>query len=92
MLLCKHKDKDNKVTSISKRDRILDAAEALFAERGFDGVTLRQIASSAGVDVALANYHFGKKLELFNAVFDRRSALLNQIGRASCRERVWLIV
>ncbi len=66
------------MTSISKRDRILDAAEALFAERGFDGVTLRQIASSAGVDVALANYHFGKKLELFNAVFDRRSALLNQ--------------
>lgn len=66
------------MTGISKRDRILDAAEALFAERGFDGVTLRQIASSAGVDVALANYHFGKKLELFNAVFDRRSALLNQ--------------
>lgn len=66
------------MTTISKRDRILDAAEALFAERGFDGVTLRQIASSAGVDVALANYHFGKKLELFNAVFERRSALLNQ--------------
>ena len=64
--------------TISKRDRILDAAEALFAERGFDGVTLRQIASSAGVDVALANYHFGKKLELFNAVFERRAALLNQ--------------
>lgn len=63
---------------ISKRDRILDAAEELFAERGFDGVTLRQIASSAGVDVALANYHFGKKLELFNAVFERRSALLNK--------------
>ncbi|WP_235714734.1 TetR/AcrR family transcriptional regulator [Aequoribacter fuscus] len=66
------------MTNVSKRDRILDAAEALFAERGFDGVTLRQIASSAGVDVALANYHFGKKLELFNAVFERRAALLNQ--------------
>ena len=66
------------MTNISKRDRILDAAEALFAERGFDGVTLRQIASSAGVDVALANYHFGKKLELFDAVFERRAALLNQ--------------
>lgn len=66
------------MTVVSKRDRILDAAEALFAERGFDGVTLRQIASSAGVDVALANYHFGKKLALFNAVFERRAALLNQ--------------
>lgn len=78
MVLFKLPDKDTEVTNVSKRDRILDAAEALFAERGFDGVTLRQIASSAGVDVALANYHFGKKLELFNAVFERRAALLNQ--------------
>jgi AcrR family transcriptional regulator len=78
VILFKLPNKDNQVTNISKRDRILDAAEALFAERGFDGVTLRQIASSAGVDVALANYHFGKKLELFDAVFERRAALLNQ--------------
>jgi AcrR family transcriptional regulator len=78
MVLCKTTKKDDSVREISKRDRILDAAEELFAERGFDGVTLRQIASSAGVDVALANYHFGKKLELFNAVFERRSALLNK--------------
>lgn len=60
-----------------KRERILDAAEALFAEHGYDGVTLRQIATQASVDVALANYHFGKKLDLFQAVFDRRAALLN---------------
>lgn len=62
----------------TKRDRILDAAEALFAERGYDGVTLRQIASEAGVDVALASYHFGKKLDLFNAVFERRADALNR--------------
>ena len=60
-----------------RRERILDAAEALFAEHGYDGVTLRQIATRAGVDVALANYHFGKKLDLFQAVFERRAALLN---------------
>ena len=60
-----------------RRERILDAAEALFAEHGYDGVTLRQIATRAGVDVALANYHFGKKLELFQAVFERRAELLN---------------
>jgi AcrR family transcriptional regulator len=66
--------KDN----IKKRDRILDSAEKLFAEHGYDGVTLRQIASGAGVDVALASYHFGKKLDLFNAVFDRRAAELNK--------------
>ena len=69
---------DDSVTATSKRDRILYSAEALFAERGYDGVTLRQIASQAGVDVALANYHFGKKIALFNAVFERRAALLNE--------------
>ncbi len=60
-----------------KSERILDVAEELFALHGYDGVTLRQIASGAGVDVALANYHFGKKLDLFQAVFDRRAAELN---------------
>ncbi len=63
---------------IPKRERILDSAEALFAEHGYDGVTLRQIAKGAGVDVALANYHFGKKLDLFQAVFERRAAHLNE--------------
>ncbi len=61
-----------------KSERILDAAEELFALHGYDGVTLRQIAKSAGVDVALANYHFGRKLDLFNAVFERRAAHLNR--------------
>ena len=70
----------------SKRDRILDVAEELFAERGYDGVTLRQIASGAGVDVALASYHFGKKLDLFQAVFDRRAGLLNQARREALEE------
>ncbi|MEQ8801460.1 TetR/AcrR family transcriptional regulator [Haliea sp.] len=60
-----------------KRERILDIAEELFALHGYDGVTLRQIAKGAGVDVALASYHFGKKLDLFNAVFERRAELLN---------------
>ncbi len=61
----------------AKSEKILDAAEELFALHGYDGVTLRQIANRAGVDVALANYHFGKKLDLFNAVFERRAAHLN---------------
>ncbi len=62
----------------AKSERILDAAEELFALHGYDGVTLRQIATRAGVDVALASYHFGKKLDLFNAVFERRAAHLNE--------------
>jgi AcrR family transcriptional regulator len=70
----------------SKRDRILDVAEALFAEHGYDGVTLRQIARGAGVDVALASYHFGKKIDLFNAVFERRADYLNEARREALRK------
>ena len=61
------------------RDRILDAGEALFAEHGFDGVTVRQITRKADVDVALAHYYFGSKRGLFDAVFLRRAAILNEI-------------
>jgi AcrR family transcriptional regulator len=62
---------------IAKSDRILDVAEELFALHGFDGVTLRQIAKGAGVDVALASYHFGRKRDLFDAVFLRRAGTVN---------------
>lgn len=61
-----------------KSERILNAAEELFALRGFDGVTLRAIATAAGVDVALLNYHFGVKKKLFEAVFLRRAEILNE--------------
>ncbi|WP_084399005.1 TetR/AcrR family transcriptional regulator [Henriciella aquimarina] len=63
---------------ISRKDAILDAAEANFAEHGYDGVTLRMIAKDAGVDVALANYHFGRKHELFEQTFQRRAEILNK--------------
>ncbi len=63
----------------SRKERILDAAEELFAARGFDGVTLRQISSTAGVDVALTNYHFGPKNDLFDAVLFRRAEILNRV-------------
>ncbi|GGZ96316.1 TetR family transcriptional regulator [Arenicella chitinivorans] len=72
--------------SSSKSERILDAAEALFAIHGYDGVTMRQIASRADVDVALANYHFGRKIDVFNAVFERRAELLNSSRLSALRE------
>jgi len=62
----------------STKDRILDAAERLFAESGYDGVSLREITRAAGVELALANYHFGPKSELFLAVVQRRAAELNE--------------
>ncbi|GAB1257466.1 TetR/AcrR family transcriptional regulator [Aurantivibrio plasticivorans] len=71
----------NTAKSVSKRDRILDVAEELFALHGFDGVTMRDIANGAQVDVALASYHFGKKRDVFDAVFMRRADLLNNSRR-----------
>lgn len=62
----------------STKERILDAAEALFADAGYDGVSLRQITRAAGVELALANYHFGPKSELFLAVVQRRADELNR--------------
>lgn len=57
----------------STKDKILDAAEELFAERGYYGVSIREITKKAGVELALANYHFGPKEELFRHVIARRS-------------------
>ncbi len=57
-------------------DRILDAAEDLFSKRGFDGVTMREVADLANVDAALAHYYFSTKQGLFDAVLERRAELV----------------
>ncbi len=54
------------------RERILDAAEQLFGERGYHAVSLREITALAGAEVALANYYFGPKEDLFREVVSRR--------------------
>lgn len=58
------------------RARILAAAEAEFADHGFDGVSVRQIALRAEVPVALINYHFGSKEGLYRAIFDMRAPMI----------------
>ncbi len=67
--------KKKKATS----DRILDVAERLFAQHGFDAVTMRQIMRAAGADVALAYYHFKSKRDLFDAVMLRRVEVVNEL-------------
>lgn len=59
---------------MSKKDtkqKILDAAEVLFAEQGFSETSLRLITSAADVNLASVNYHFGSKKDLIKAVMDR---------------------
>ena len=59
------------------RTRILDAAEELFMQHGFQGTSMRQLTSRAGVNLAAVNYHFGSKDALIEAVFRRRLDPMN---------------
>jgi len=52
----------------STKERLLEATEQLVAEQGFDGVSLRDITTGAGVNVAAVNYHFGSKEKLYEAI------------------------
>jgi len=65
------------------RTRILDAAEALFMQHGFEGTSMRQLTSKAGVNLAAVNYHFGSKDALIEAVFRRRLDPMNAARSAA---------
>jgi AcrR family transcriptional regulator len=73
-------DKDK----IDKKDHILDVAEKIFSDLGFDGASTRMISGEAGVNMAMLNYYFGSKEGLFLAVFERKissfQTLLQNIG------------
>src|SRR5271157_1855526 len=68
-------EKSNTVHDNETRGRVLKVAARLFAERGFNHVSVRDICKEAGSNVASVNYHFGDKLglykELINAVAER---------------------
>ncbi|UCC98088.1 MAG: TetR/AcrR family transcriptional regulator [Phycisphaerales bacterium] len=65
------------------RDRLLDAAEELFSERGFDGTSVRELAVAAGCNVASVNYYFGGKEKLYEEVWRRHLLLLRDSRVAS---------
>lgn len=67
------------------RKLILDAAEALFSERNFEAVPVREIMKKAGIQLALASYYFESKQMLFEEVIARRAELLNQRRRDALR-------
>jgi TetR/AcrR family transcriptional regulator len=53
------------------REMLLDAAEALFCDRGYDGVSLSEIAAAAGLSRGTPNYFFGSKEQLYQSVLER---------------------
>lgn len=55
-----------------KQMRIMEAAEELFAEKGFDGTSVRDIAEEAGVNLAMISYYFGSKERLMESLFKYR--------------------
>jgi len=61
---------------------ILDAAERIFATHGYDGASMRLIAKEAGVAQALLHYHFKTKEQLYQAIFSRRSTVINAYREA----------
>jgi AcrR family transcriptional regulator len=58
------------------RERIVEAAEKLFAVDGYDAVSFRRLTSAAGVSVSAIHYHFGSKEAVLSEIFARRAALL----------------
>lgn len=70
--------------AVSKRSlatslSILDAAERLFAERGYDGASVRDIAAAAGAQIASISFHHGSKEALFERVVERRASELSRM-------------
>ena len=68
-----------------KREQLINAAEELFAEKGFDGTSVRDIAQKADVNLAMISYYFGSKEKLLQALIEQRFAssleLLDELQR-----------
>jgi AcrR family transcriptional regulator len=67
-----------KMSEISTKERILDASERLFAEKGIKESTLRDITGALGINCAAVNYHFNSKDRLIKEVISRRLTPLNE--------------
>ncbi|MFM2136129.1 MAG: hypothetical protein RL021_1529 [Bacteroidota bacterium] len=59
---------------MNTRARLLDKAEELFSEHGFEGTSIRQLAGEAGVNISMISYYFGSKEKLFEALVEERTA------------------
>lgn len=87
-----------KMEKADKRASILEAAEKLFSELGYEGASTRQIAKEAGANMAMINYYFGSKEGVFMEIMGQRIAdfkhQLNEIKEteATVMEKLLLVV
>src|SRR5690554_7783579 len=72
--------------------KLVEAAERLFAEKGFDAVSVRDITTEAGANVAAVNYHFGSRTGLMAAVMTRYVKPVNdeRLARLEAAEARWV--
>ena len=91
--------KFSRLAPAQRRDQILDAANELFAERGYDEVSVEDIASSAGVTRGLVHHYFGGRKEVYIALLERIGTMREEqlpppVGRSArarlARQRVAL--
>lgn len=57
---------------LSKEEKIIVCAEKLFAEKGFEGTTTREISKAAGMNISMISYYFGSKEKLYEGIFQYR--------------------
>lgn len=60
--------------SADKKQHIINTAVTLFATKGFEGTSIRDLAAAAGVNVAMINYYFGSKEKLFEQMFEYKAS------------------
>ena len=71
--------------SADTRQRLIDSAATLFADRGFQNVTVREICKASNANVAAVNYHFGDKAGLYRAVVTLAIAVMQETNELSQR-------
>jgi len=61
-----------------KKEHILEAAEELFAQKGFEGTSVRELAKKAKINVAMISYYFGSKEKLFESLVEYRAGFMRE--------------
>ena len=82
-----HDNGTNSGSNKGVQDRLLDAAEELFCEHGFEATSIRDIAAAAGCNIASVNYYFGGKDKLYQEVW-RRHLITMRVARLASIDKV----